>query len=532
MKISSSQPSQCFELEAARGNGTLFIRMESVLPPRVELAEGTWDEHLPSGGAQRELFMRLLRAEARWDSLMGRWPCVIFSQRPDFSLQMASPNIEELTGIPQEVWSSQSRCFWQILHEADAPELQRQFTRAVQTGTSVTNTFRIRNQRTGRVIYILEHRQPTVTQNNLLLSYEVIWLDVTRQTIAEKRLSTTAWKETLGVLTMGMAHDFRNMMAGIQSLSEDFLDQLEPNHPFGEGLSLIKRSCAQANQLVNAILNLHLGQAGECNYHNLNEVASELVDLVGKILPRRIQVVKELTPELLPIYIDLVELRQAIINLLINAADSMPDGGTLTLRTSHHTDLSPSEDLGRAKMRPPCVCLSIQDTGCGIKERHLNSIFDPFFTTKSKGSGLGLYNTRLAVEKHRGSISVDSKVGQGTTFHIWFPEADFSEGGVKPAAPGGTQNTRKSLLLFGQPGEMVDRTAEFLRSNDYHVVITDSADGVSELVQSSDYHFSGVMLLAESGDRSLPQLLKQLRRDTKHLKAIVNSGRMQSGRFG
>ena len=142
--------------------------------------------------------------------------------------------------------------------------------------------------------YILEHRHPTVSQNGLLLGYEVVWLDVTRQTIAEKRLSTAAWKETLAVLTLGMAHDFRNIMAGIHSLSESYLSQVEESHPFQEGLSLIQKNSLQASQLVQRMINLHLGQTGERNYHNLNEIATDLVELVSKILPRRIRVGTEL----------------------------------------------------------------------------------------------------------------------------------------------------------------------------------------------------------------------------------------------
>ena len=103
--------------------------------------------------------------------------------------------------------------------------MQQQCKHAAQTGQAVTNTYRIRHALTGRVAYILEGRQPAISRNGLLLGFEVVWLDVTRQTIAERRLSTAAWKETLAVLTLGMAHDFTNVIAGIHSLSEPFLEQ-------------------------------------------------------------------------------------------------------------------------------------------------------------------------------------------------------------------------------------------------------------------------------------------------------------------
>jgi len=517
-----SQAAHWFNLEVVLARNILFVRLESVMPPRAELEDGAWDEHLPNEAARREMFMRMVRAEARWDSLMRRWPCVIFSQRPDFSLHLASPNIEELTGVPLEKWSRDSDCFWQVVHESDANELQRQFKSAVQTGAPITNTYRIRHVRTGRVMYILEHRQPTLTQNGLLLSFEVIWLDVTRQVVAEKRLSSTAWKETLGVLTLGMAHDFRNMMSGIQSLSEGFLEDVDQQHRFYEGLSLIKSSSMQAIQLVNAIVNLHLGQPGERSYQDVKQVAADLGDLVGKILPRRVRFDRELAAESLPVYVDLVEFRQSVINLLINAADAMPNGGTLTLRTSRHTKLPASATNLKTRLRLPCVCLSVRDTGVGIKERHLASIFDPFFTTKPEGSGLGLYNARIAIEKHGGSITVESKEGEGTAFRVWLPEADFSENEPKPIEITDRQGVRRTLLLYGRGGGMLDRTAEFLRSNNYLVAVSNAADGVWELLQSDDYQFSGIMLMVEPGDRELSLMLQQLRQESKNLKTILN----------
>jgi signal transduction histidine kinase len=516
-----SQSSQWFILETARNQGSCFVRLSSVLPPLSELEESVWDEHMGNESARRETYMRLLRAEAQLDGLMRRWPCVIFSQRPDFSLQFVSPNIEELTGIAAAGWSSQSQHFWRVVHELDADELQQQFKRALRTGVDITNTYRIRHAITGRVAYILEHRHPTISQNGLLLGYEVVWLDVTRQTIAEKRLSTAAWKETLAVLTLGMAHDFRNIMAGIHSLSESYLSQVDEGHPFQEGLSLIKKNSLQASQLVQRMINLHLGQAGERNYHDLNDIATDLVELVSKILPRRIRVGTELATGSLPIYADVVEFRQVVINLLLNAADAMPQGGSLTLRTSRHEKLPALENRKGTMPRLPCVCLTIQDTGCGIKERHLASIFDPFFTTKAKGSGLGLYNARIAVEKHQGAISVQSKEQAGTSFHVWLPQADFSEANQDDAEAQRKRVARRSILLLGQAGEVLDKTAEFLRSHNYHIVMAAAGESLPELLHSSDYQFAGVMLLAEPNAPSLSSLLAEVRQQSDRMKVVL-----------
>ncbi len=470
LPMAGSLSAQWFSLELARHAGGSFVRFNSVLPPLSDLEEATWDEYLRTELAQRELFVRLLRAESQLKSLMERWPGVIFSQRADFTFRFVDPKIEALTGVPVADWQTKPQLFWQVVHDGDVEELRQQLKQARQCGQPMSCTYRVRHAQTGRVAYVLEHRQPTVSQGGLLLGYEGVWLDVTRQTIAEKRLSSAAWKETLSVLTMGLAHDFGNVMAGIHALSESFLDQVGPEHGFNEGLTLIKKNAQQASQLVHRIINLHQGKAGECNYHNLNEVATDLADLVRKIIPRRMQFSLELAKEALPVYLDSVELRQVVINLVLNAIDAMPETGCLVIRTAACADRPSLAHFHGMPPRTPAVCLSVQDTGCGIKPGHLSSIFDPFFTTKpmNKGSGLGLYNARFFVEKQRGAISVESKEGLGTTFHLWLPQADFTEAEAS-AGDAGPSAARRSLLLAGPTGDALDGTAQMLRVDGYPV---------------------------------------------------------------
>jgi signal transduction histidine kinase len=407
-----------------------------------------------------------------------------------------------------------------VVHESDAEELKQQIKQANRTPGGVSVTYRVKNLKTGRVAYILEHRQAVVTNSNLVLGYEGVWLDITRQTIAEKRLSTAAWKETLAVLTMGLAHDFSNVMAGIHSLSESFLAQVDSLHPFHEGLTLIKQNSLQASQLVQRIINLHHGKTGERNYCNLNEIITDLVELGRKIIPRRIEVKVELSNEPLHLYLDFVEFRQVIINLVLNAADAMPQRGELLFRTSLHQDLPALDHFQGQLPRLPSVCLTVKDNGCGIEARHIASIFDPFFTTKpmEKGSGLGLYNARLFIEKHHGAISVDSIEGAGTTFRIWLPLSDFTEGEREAEISAGV---RRSLLLAGSAGKSIETIAEFLRLNGYQAVLAHSEDQAFEILGSNKYRFAGLMILLETNHAEFISLLKNPQLQEQSLKVIL-----------
>lgn len=484
-------------VESCLHEGVRFVRLESVLPPMRDLEEafpqGSWDH-----ATVHALFNRLVRAEAQLDNLVHRWPGIIFSQRPDFSFSFVSPRIEDLTGVAPQEWRRQTRCFWQVVHEADAEALMKRLQQTGDSPQGTTSTFRMRHLQTGRVSYLWEHRQ-AVRSNGLLVGYEGIWLDITRQTIAERRLLNMSWKENLGMLTMGLAHDFCNIMAGIVALSETFGDGSSEKESLQNGLTLIRSTAGQASELAHRIRQLHQGVPGEKNYHDLNEIVTAMIAVLQKVLPRRVRVHGSLEPGQLPIYGDAVELRQVIVNLALNAVDAMPNVGTLEFRTSRH-ETPPAEQPVQGEMpRTPLVCLSVIDSGAGIPANYVNSIFDPFFTTKplGKGSGLGLYNTRLFAENHGAAISVESREQVGTTFHLWFHQTDFSEG--QQEGESAAQRPRDTLLVAGQPGEARDRTVETLRANGFYVVAASSKSDALEALHSPDYSFSGVLLLCQRG---------------------------------
>jgi signal transduction histidine kinase len=506
-------------LSSTWSNDSCFITIRSTLPPRLELEEEGLDSHLRTEESKCELFRRLLRAESQIEILMQSWPGIIFSQRPDFTFHHVSPRIEQLTGIPLNEWRHNPQAFWSVIHEVDAEDLRRQLAKISKT-TELSNTWRIRNFQTGKISYVLEQRKVITSSSGLIIGFEGAWLDITRQTIAEKRLSYAAWKETLAVITTGLAHDFSNIMAGIHSLSESFLSQIDQDHPFREGLNLIRKHSLQASQLIHRIINLHKGKIGERSYHDFNEIVKEAVDLVSKIIPRTVKLEYELLTEAVPVFVDPVEANHTIINLSLNAIEAMPKGGTLKFRTFiQHTNHELPFHVGKLT-RFPAVCLEITDTGNGIKESQLKAIFDPFFTTKSvnKGSGLGLYNARLFAEKHQGAISVVSTEGKGSTFGIWVPQANFSEAERSQAASYGKRHT---LMLIGDAGEHLDGLAEFLRTVGYYVVVAASDEIAKETLISGEYLFNGVFVVIESKDKTFSNIIDHITSNNNNIRSII-----------
>jgi signal transduction histidine kinase len=455
------------------------------------------------------------------NSLMQHWPGVLFRQRPDLTFEFASAPLEDWTGEPLAKWHEKTGLFWDVIHERDAAEFKEQLQLAGQRPEGIASHFRLRHVNTGRVIYVSEFRYARRDATGQLIGYEGYWTDVTRQTLAERRLAAAAWKETLGLVTLGLAHDFNNMLAGILGLSESFLSQVRPEHPFHEGLTLVKRNTQQAAQLIERISQLHRGKTGSRSYRDLNDLVKDDLELLRKILPKAVDLATVIGPTPLPLYVDAVEFQQVLINLALNAAEAMPERGRLTLRTAQRETLPPMQHQVGLSPQLPVACLEVADTGHGIKERFLPFIFDPFFTTKpmNRGSGLGLYNARLFVEKHSGAISVESREGVGTTLRVWLPLADFTEAQRAMEFSG---RRRRSLLLVGQPGRVLDSTAEFLRQHDYQVVVNASEDP-EDLLRGGEYQLDGVMVLAEPQSAQPMALARFVRHQRLPLKMIVKS---------
>lgn len=148
--------------------------------------------------------------------------------------------------------------------------------------------------------------------------------------------------------------------------------------------------------------------------NNINTIINSSLEFIEhRIEPDQVLIRKELKDSIPPVFIDADHISQALINILVNALDSMPNRGELTIKTD------------ACKKHGECVTVSIADTGCGICDVNIDKIFEPFFTTKNKegeqGLGMGLAISKRIIEDHHGEISVESKVGQGTTFSICLP---------------------------------------------------------------------------------------------------------------
>ena len=254
-----------------------------------------------------------------------------------------------------------------------------------------------------------------------LLGYIGIITDVTQKKRQDKANWHSQKMESLGVLAGGLAHDFNNILAAALGNLELVRDSLEVEHVALEELDLASQSMQQAAQLTRQML-AYSGKAPlRIQKTNLSELIHEISNLVASTLPKNVQLRKELVQRTAPISGDPTQLKQVILNLLTNAAESMPkDGGTIVLSLESVNIIEGQSDWSAPPGR--YVQLSCRDSGIGMKPETMERIFDPFFSTKHTGSGLGLSATMGIVRSHNGDLSVESTPSEGTLFRIIFPE--------------------------------------------------------------------------------------------------------------
>lgn len=234
--------------------------------------------------------------------------------------------------------------------------------------------------------------------------------DLTERRELEAQLFHSAKLASLGVMAGGIAHEIRNPL-GISSAAAQILLECPENES-------LRKECAEkiylgikrASLIIEELLKFARPSDGRSELMNINDAIMETFTLIEKqLLLMRIEIKRNLYPYIPIMKAEKNLLQQAFLNIILNAANAMPDGGTLTITTSIN--------------RNDRIVIVFEDTGCGIPIENVDKIFDPFFTTMpvGKGTGLGLSITYSIIKQHEGTIQVESTVGKGSAFTIQLP---------------------------------------------------------------------------------------------------------------
>ncbi|HWQ14657.1 MAG TPA: ATP-binding protein, partial [Roseiflexaceae bacterium] len=251
-----------------------------------------------------------------------------------------------------------------------------------------------------------------------------VWEDTTERVALQNQLVRAEKLAAIGQLAASIAHEVGNPLQAIQGFLALFLEQCPPDTPNQHFLQLAEEEIERIVHVLARLRDLYRPRQDIARPLQVNEVIENVLLLTGKQLERaRVRTLRELDPHLPLVHGVADQLKQVLLNLVLNAAEAMAGGGLLHLQTYTHRD--------QAGMQS--VVIAVTDTGVGIPPDQLARIFDGMHTTKERGMGLGLYTSKVIVERHLGRISAQSIPGEGTTFTIVLPAG--AEDAAQPPAP-------------------------------------------------------------------------------------------------
>ncbi len=357
------------------------------------------------------------------------------------------------------------------------------------------------------------------------LVFELFAEDVTERRALEQQLRQSQKMEAVGRLAGGIAHDFNNLLMVISGYSEFLLERLGAEPHLRGPAQEIASAAERASSLTRQLLAFSRKQMLTPRIVNLNDVATENLKMLTRMIGEDIDLVMVPGKNLWPIRADAGQIDQVIVNLAVNARDAMPSGGKLTIETSNVTL---DDDYARfhAPLRPgDYVMIAISDTGAGMDSETQQHIFEPFFTTKgTRGTGLGLSTVYGIVKQSGGYIWVYSEVGKGTTFKIYLPRvASAGETATQVAAPVEYRKVEpgtETILLVEDEANLRYLARQYLEKQGYKVI--EAADGAVAM-QIAVAHEAVIHLLLTDvimpgmNGRELAQRISEIRPNVKIL---------------
>ncbi|MDY6949948.1 MAG: response regulator [Thermodesulfobacteriota bacterium] len=329
--------------------------------------------------------------------------------------------------------------------------------------------------------------------------------------------------EAIGTLAGGIAHNFNNLLMGIQGSTTLIMEDIEPSHPHHEILKVVEKLIQNGSRLTRQLLGCAREGLYEIKPLSLNQLVRDTLETFGST-KKDITIEEELADDLLAVEADQGQVEQLLLNLCVNAAEAMPEGGGLYVKTMNVTHKDMAHKSYKAK-RGDYVLLSFRDTGVGMDSKTMEHIFEPFFTSRGfgKGTGLGLASVYGIVKAHGGYIDVYSEEGFGATFEIYLRAVE-REIPKERVAQIELSEGSQTVLLVDDETMVANVGNKMLKKLGYEVVIANSGKEALKLYEPNCDNIDMVILDMIMPDMNGGQVYDRIKRVNPDAKVLLSSG--------
>jgi PAS domain S-box-containing protein len=465
---------------------TLFERKDGTRVP-VLVGGGSF-AGIPGTGAffvlnmtdSRRMAEALHASERRYRLVAESMHDIVSLHEPDGRIVFISPSVRDRLGW--DVAQTTGRTLYDLVHPDDRQRLEKLLNGATSQEGSKPTVWRCRG-RDGSWRWLetttsaVEPNDGSSGRRRLLCTSR----DVTDRKTLEEQLRQAQRMEAIGRLAGGVAHDFNNLLTVILGYASHLEHELAPDDPVGVQATEIRGAAERAARLTQQLLAFSRQQVLQPRVIDLNETISNLTSMLQRLIGSHVRLDVQLE-QTWTVLVDPGQIEQVFMNLVVNARDAMPRGGTITIRThSEHLE-APRWQQGVPIPTGDWVMFEVADTGEGMPAAIVSRIFEPFFTTKAlgQGTGLGLSMVYGIVKQSGGFIFCDSTPGRGTSMRVYLPRAQAA---VEQASPGVTVGTARggTILVVEDEPAVRGLLAAVLQKAGYKM--HEAASGAEALVQ-------------------------------------------------
>lgn len=407
---------------------------------------------------RREMEAELRRSEERFRLLAENARDIVsrYQVYPERRMEFISPSVEAILGYPLRDFYEDPDLHGKLIHPEDRALLDSLSRDPSRIERPVTLRW---VHQDGHTVWLEQRMVAFRDDQGRLLAVENISRDVTETKRLEELLRHAQKMDAIGRLAGGVAHDFNNVLGVIIGYTDLLKRHVGGSAQADEALGAIEEVSQRAAAMTRQLLAFARRDASKPRVLDLNATVTALEQMLRRLLPEHIAFTTDLADSVPAVNADPGQVEQALLNLVVNARDAMPEGGQLRLET--------------ARAAGGGVQLLVHDTGAGMDVATRDHVFEPFFTTKErgKGTGLGLAMVYAIMRQAGGSVTVESSLGAGSTFVLTFPEAreeveDAPSSNRRPVAAGGTE----TILLVEDEPQLLSLVERMLSERGYHVL--------------------------------------------------------------